>query len=130
MIGKGILVVCFLCGCWGANAQQAKEAWHWNAPNEKHSFELYLNQNDTNTITGHHCAVFYDGRKIDCVESGSVNLTLVSPNVYEGTIKSGYSLQQGNIRVVFNPEENTLAFELLQEPEGEFYIPDDIIMEK
>lgn len=44
-------------------------------------------------ISGGHCSNFKNGSKLDCTSSDSKNsiiLHLVSENVYEGTIKSGF----------------------------------------
>lgn len=101
--------------------------------NEKKSFELYLSQNGSTTIEGYHCSTFYGGKKTDCVEDTeecSINLIKTGQNIYQGTIKSGFSSNVGTIKLTYDPIHDRIHFELLTEPEGEFYIPEDVYLEK
>ena len=107
--------------------------WYWNSTNEKNSFELYLSHTDPSTLEGYHCSTFYDGNKIDCVEDTeecSLNLTKIGQNIYQGTIKSGFSSTIGTVKLTYDPIHDRIHFELLTEPEGEYYIPEDVYLKK
>ena len=77
-------------------------------------------------LVGHHCSVFEDGDRIDCLEEDdavSIRVKRTFQNVYQGTIKSGYSLTTGKLKLTFDVENKALLFEILERPEGVFYLP-------
>lgn len=126
-----ILIICFSAIDLYSQNTISNEVWYWNSTNGENSFDLYLDESGSTNLIGYHCSSFYQGKKIDCMEESqncSINLTSVGPNIYEGTIKSGYSLTQGTIRITFYPNEDKLFFELLTKPNGEFYIPNDVYL--
>lgn len=104
-------------------------SWSWTSEDGTEQFEIDLTKVD-GAIKGNHCSVAYNGRYIDCSDEDiSIDLRLVGENIFEGTIRSGYSRTNGKIRLTFDKSSNTLHFELLEEPSGIFYLPKDVVME-
>ncbi|WP_396195309.1 hypothetical protein [Flavobacterium sp.] len=104
--------------------------WYWKSTSNDNETEFYLIQNG-NEITGKHCSSFLGGTKLDCIENNaedSITLSLVSENVYEGTIRSGFSEVVINIRLSLNPDNNTLYFKQLSQPSEEYYLPNNVFM--
>lgn len=104
--------------------------WYWKSTTSDSNTELYLIQNG-NEVTGRHCSSFMSGSKLDCVDSNgedSITLHLVSENVYEGTIQSGFSEAVVNVRLTLNPNEETLHFKQLSQPSEEYYLPNNVYM--
>lgn len=114
---------------------QISDTWYWNYGDNKHSFKLDIELTDTN-LKGFHCSTFHDGKKIDCIENTSdsddhsIDLTEVSSNVYEGTIKSGYSNTIGTVRLTYLAATDEVVFEIIEDPIGEFYLPNNIRLNK
>ncbi|GAB2763776.1 hypothetical protein [Salinimicrobium soli] len=101
----------------------------WTSEDGTEQFEIDLTEVD-GAIKGTHCSIAYNGRYVDCSdEELSIDLRPTGTNTFEGTIKSGYSLTTGKIRLTFDKANNRLHFELLEEPSGVFYFPKDAVME-
>ena len=104
--------------------------WYWKSTTSDSDTEFHLIQNG-NAVTGKHCSSFMSGSKLDCVDSNgedAITLHLVSENVYEGTIKSGFSEAIINVRLTLNPNDNTVYFKQLSQPSEEFYLPNHVFM--
>jgi hypothetical protein len=104
--------------------------WYWKSDNGKNNIELYLIQNGT-LVTGKHCGSFYEGSKIDCIsedDENSITLTQISSNVFEGNLISGYSDITIQIRITLNPSNETIFFQQLSQPTGEYYLPNNVMM--
>ncbi len=104
--------------------------WYWKSTTSDSDTEFHLIQNG-NAVTGKHCSSFMSGSKLDCADSNgedSITLNLVSENVYEGTIKSGFSEAIINVRLTLNPNENTIYFKQLSQPSEEYYLPNHVFM--
>lgn len=104
--------------------------WYWKSTSTDSDTEFYLIQNG-NEVTGKHCSSFMGGTKLDCIDTNaddSITLSLVSENVYQGTIKSGFSEVVINVRITLNPNDDTLFFEQISQPEEEYYLPDNVTM--
>ncbi len=102
------------------------DTWYWESENGKHTLELYLTQ-DGNTITGKHCCVYNDGKRIDCVDQeseNSISLTSTNSNIFQGTLRSSFSDSNIDIRITHNTNNNTLFFEVVNPPSAEYYLPD------
>ena len=82
--------------------------------------------------TGHHCAVFEKGYRIDGVdedEPASTRIKRIAENRLEGTIRSGYSGTEEKIEIQLNLEDKTLLFEILNEPDENYYLPKRAVFE-
>lgn len=112
------------------NQETLTGTWYWESSNASNNMELYLTQNGT-SANGKHCSSFLNGTKLDCVNNGeanSITLNMVSNNVFEGTLQSNFSDAVINIRLTLDPVNETIYFQQLNLPEGEFYIPNNVIM--
>ncbi|WP_423820097.1 hypothetical protein V5739_06370 [Salinimicrobium sp. TIG7-5_MAKvit] len=68
-------------------------------------------------FTGHHCAVFENSDKIDCVDQNntvSIKIKRTAENKFEGTIRSGYSGKKEKVK---------LLFEIQEAPGSIYYLP-------
>jgi hypothetical protein len=104
--------------------------WYWKSTTTESDTEFYLIQTG-NEVTGKHCSSFMSGSKLDCADSNgedSITLYLVSENVYEGTIKSGFSEAIINVRLTLNPNDDTVYFKQLSQPSEEYYLPNHVHM--
>jgi len=101
--------------------------WTWEEPGK--SFEIELEQKNSSSWSGYHSGVFHNGNKIDgFVDENSIYLTKVSTNIYEGTIKSSFSLKTYKVRITFNLSNNSIEWYLFGENTGEFYFPRKVTM--
>jgi hypothetical protein len=104
--------------------------WYWKSTNADSDTILYLTQNG-NTVTGKHCSSFMGGSKLDCADidtEDSITLDLVSENVYEGIIKSGFSEAVISVRITLNPNDETIFFSQLSQPNEEYYLPNNVTL--
>lgn len=109
------------------NQENLTGTWYWQSSDAKNNIELYLEQNG-NSAQGKHCSSFLEGKKLDCTNDGdenSVILHMVANNVFEGTLKSGFSDAIINIRVTLNPADETIQFQQLSHPAEEYYLPEN-----
>ena len=68
-----------------------------------------LEQLNAISLSGFHSGVFQNGNRIDTFyNEKSVFLNKVSNNIFEGTIKSSYSLSTHKVRITFNPKEKSI----------------------
>lgn len=131
---KFLLSLCLAAlslGLYGQRSQDIEGTWRWTSPNGEDNFELLLEYQDTNTLRGTHCAVFYNGEKRDCQREEnvfSIKLVKVAKNIFDGTIESGISATAGRIRVQYNPKDVSVNFVLKRFPPGEFLLPAKAIM--
>jgi len=130
---KYIQILIFLLSSFSFS--QISGTWYWDFGNYKHSMELDLELVGTE-LKGYHCSSFYDGNKIDCIENNnllddcSLLLTQVSLNVYQGTIKSGFSDTEGVVKITYSAVTDEILFEVIQDPLGEFYLPNNVTLNK
>ncbi|MGB8374258.1 MAG: hypothetical protein WCE57_02990 [Salegentibacter sp.] len=130
---KKLLLLLFLFLSVPLQAQQLEGSWSWISDNGANQFQLSLEENNAGIIRGNHCAVFFNGDKIDCSqEDGSFSLALmrIADGVYAGTIHSAYSFAEGKIRLVYNKKFDRLTFTLTTDPPGEYYLPQIAILER
>lgn len=102
--------------------------WYWD--NGVNNAELYLIQNG-NSVSGKHCCVFFNGSKLDCIDdedTNSISLNMTAVDVYEGTLKSGFSDAVVPIRITFNPVSEEIFFQQLSQPIMEYYLPNNVTM--
>ncbi len=107
--------------------------WAWEYDNGKHITEITLENINSNTLQGNYCSTFYSGSKIDCNENLNdfcIQVSSTSTNVFEGTFKSSFCEELGILRLTYNPAEDQLFLEILNEPDGEYYLPDDVIFNR
>ena len=67
---KLLLLLIFISGL-SLQAQQLSGSWSWISDDGANQFELSLEENNAGIIRGNHCAVFFDGDKIDCSQEDS-----------------------------------------------------------
>lgn len=89
-------------------------------------FILDLIETTENDFRGNHCSVYLNGNRIDCSDNKdefSIVLIRKAENIFQGSIRSGYSSATGNVQLQYLPEEKTMVFSLKAAPEGEYYMP-------
>lgn len=75
---------------------------------------------------GYHCSVIQNGDRIYCVDEdkfASLYVKKTAENLFEGTIRNGYSASEGKIKLEYNSEEQILLFENLEAPGHIYYLP-------
>ncbi|HSP40439.1 MAG TPA: hypothetical protein VLN46_03325 [Gillisia sp.] len=116
----------FLLSVIPAAAQDISGSWSWNSKEGSNMFTIDLIQANENDFRGNHCSVFLSGDRIDCNDTKdefTVVLVKKAENIFQGSIRSGYSYATGNVHLQFLPEENTMLFTLKTAPKGEYYMP-------
>lgn len=109
------------------SCQDISGSWTWDEPDK--SFVIELEQLSTNSYSGFHTAISQNGNRIDSSQDEkSIFLTKVSTNIFEGTIKSGYSLSTHKVRITFNLVETSIEWCLFEVSSGDFYIPRKVRM--
>jgi hypothetical protein len=119
-----------ICSVGCTKPKEITGTWYWKSTTSDSDTEFHLIQTG-NAVTGKHCSSFMSGSKLDCADSNgedSITLNLVSENVYEGTIKSGFSEAIINVRLTLNPNDNTVYFKQLSQPSEEYYLPNHVFM--
>lgn len=107
-------------------AQDISGSWSWNSKEDGNLFTLDLIKATENDFRGNHCSVFLHGDRIDCSDTKddfSIVLIRKAENIFQGSIRSGYSSAIGNVQLQYLPEENTMLFTLKTAPEGIYYMP-------
>lgn len=106
-------------------AQDISGSWSWQAENDGNRMEIILKAEGAG-FTGHHCAVFENSDKIDCVDQNntvSIKIKRTAENKFEGTIRSGYSGKKEKVKLLFDPKKKTLLFEIQEAPGSIYYLP-------
>ncbi|UZH56465.1 hypothetical protein JRG66_06285 [Salinimicrobium tongyeongense] len=106
-------------------AQDISGSWFWQAENDGPRMEIILKAEGAG-FTGHHCAVFENSDKIDCVDQNdtvSIKIKRTAENKFEGTIRSGYSGKKEKVKLLFDPNKKILLFEIREAPGSIYYLP-------
>jgi hypothetical protein len=124
---KYIIILIMAFATFKGYSQDISGSWTWEESDK--SFVIELEQLSANSLSGFHSGVFQNGNRIDAsYDEKSVFLTKVSTNIFEGTIKSSYSLSTHKVRVTFNPSEKSIEWCLYEVGSGQFYIPRKVKM--
>lgn len=106
-------------------AQEIDGSWSWSSE-DGDMFTLDLREITDNSYRGNHCSVYLQGDRLDCYDAAdefTVVLIRKAENIFEGSIRSTYSLTTGNFQLQYLPLDDILLFTLTAPPEGEYYIP-------
>lgn len=96
-------------------------------------FTLDLIEIAEDNYRGNHCSVYLHGERIDCNENKddfSVALIRKAENIFQGSIRSGYSNAVGNVQLQYVPQDNTILFSLKSNPKGEYYLPVEGVLQR
>jgi len=120
-----LLVITFIS--FKGYCQDITGFWLWKDSDSR--FSIVIEQQNASLIKGVHRSSFYNGSKIDAsIDENSISLTKVSTNLFEGSIKSSFSLKTYKVRITFNPTNNSIEWYLYGENTGEFYFPRKVTM--
>lgn len=113
-------------------AQDISGNWNWSYK-EKHISEITLIKINSNEYKGNYCSSYFDGMKIDCNKNTTdycLFLTKTENNIFTGSFESNFSKSVGTIKLEYLSSLNKIKTTILTEPEGEFYLPNNVIFEK
>lgn len=125
-----VLVFLFLTP---TQAQDISGSWSWNSTEGNNMFTVELIQASENNYRGNHCSVYLHGERIDCNDTKddfTIILIRKAENVFQGSIRSGYSYAVGNVQLQYLPNEDTMLFSLKSAPKGEYYMPLEARMQR
>tara|TARA_Y100000815_G_scaffold275748_1_gene316813 strand:- start:48605 stop:48994 length:390 start_codon:yes stop_codon:yes gene_type:complete len=128
---KTFLSLIFLLTINFSFSQDISGTWSWSSSNDENFVEISLSNNSNSQIVGSYCSIFQQGNKIDCAESEEpcIYLSVSGPDIFTGTFKSSFSNTTGQIKLTLvNPDK--LHLEIISEPDGEFYLPHDIYLQR
>ena len=114
-------------------SQGVQGSWNWKDSNGKHASEIIFVNVDTNNLQGNYCSIFYNGEKVDCNNSQEeffIQISNVTTNIYQGTFRSNFSGLTGKLKIIYNPKGDTFLLEILEEPDGEYYLPDGYVFKR
>ena len=116
-----------------SHSQDLAGHWRWINNAEDRSFEIDLakpkESDSVYDLVGEHCGSYYNGGRVDCSEGLSIYLKKEGVNLFTGKIKSSYSGEISEIRLVYLPEKNQIRWEVI-DAKGQFYFPYDCLLEK
>lgn len=121
-----ISILILLLTGFHASAQDISGSWSWRSVDGGDMFVLELIRVSKDNFRGSHCSVYLQGDRVDCYDvqdDFTVVLIRKAENIFEGSIRSGYSYSTGNVQLQYLQEEDRILFTLINPPEGEFYIP-------
>ena len=119
----GLCVALFFVAVTG---QSFEGKWHYKDDGYRCSFVLTLQQKDS-VITGDHSSVMLGGNRIDAAMDEQTVEGVVKDGEAIISIKSMYGLGTGKARLTFVGRDS-IHFKFIEEPEGEYYLPDDVVM--
>jgi len=117
-----------IIGIAKGQSQSIEGNWVWSYQN-KHQTEISITTNQ-NQLLVNYCSIVYEGNKLDSNTESNFQFNQRSQNVYEGTIHSSFDNCEIDIRFTFNSDFTALNAEILNDPDGEFYFPDDVQFNK
>ena len=130
---KKVLFTFLVLGIQLVYAQDISGSWHWESDYEVDMTEMVLIKVDSVNYKGHYCSVFNAGKKIDCSDkSNVVNVTIVrtEKNVFYGRFASSFSNSEGKLRLTYLEASSKVLLEIIEEPTGEFYLPNNATFKK
>lgn len=123
-----IRLLCFFLISSIVSGQNISGTWNWKY-NDKHQSTITLKQISPTKYKGNYCSVFFNGMKIDCgVDQSSIGifLTKTNENIFTGTFESSFSNTSGALKLEYLPNTNSLKLEILKEPGGAYYLPNQV----
>ncbi len=113
-------------------SQEIAGNWNW-AYSDKHKSEIKLVKINSTEYKGTYCSSFDEGKKIDCYfedNEYSIFITKTTTNVFKGTFKSNFSSKSGTLKIEYIPSNEKFKISILTEPDGEYYLPNNVYFEK
>lgn len=108
-------------------SQDISGSWRWFEIEEaafEFNLKKALDKFPELDYVGTHCGVAHSGERIDCsLDEYSIFLKKRSPNIYEGTVTSAYSLTDFEIQLTYLEKTDEILWEVIKEGDGLFYFP-------
>ena len=101
--------------------------WVWEKDSMEHTFNVTIKK-ENDYYTGSYCAIAQSGEKIDCGLEGEPSFKIENLNTNEFIVvfKTYFSETIGKVKLRF--ENNKLYWEIIEEPEGEYYCPNIAVL--
>jgi hypothetical protein len=122
---KKLFFIFLILGIELVYAQDISGSWNWTSDNESNITQIVIIKVDSVNYKGYYCSVFNAGKKIDCTDEFNVTNIAISKmekNVFVGSFKSSYSNTKGKLRLTFLERSSNLTLEIIEKPNGEFYL--------
>ncbi len=105
--------------------------WEWNNEDRSSVFSInFIQGNSPNVLKGDYCAIGQKGTKVDCAMAQDDPFTaLHSGNILKISFVDNYSGKSGEAEAIYNSDD-TLTWKITNKPEGEYYIPDTVVLKK
>jgi hypothetical protein len=104
----------------------------WHVETTDANFSLRLTQKATN-VSGRHCSVLYEGKKIDCSTDASDSVTITGiaskADAVNVTFRSTFSGKSGRATIK-KISATQIKWAITKEPDGEYFIPANVILTK
>lgn len=126
-----VRILCFFLISSLVSGQNISGTWNWSFK-EKHQSTITLKEIGPTKYKGNYCSVLFNGMKKDCNEdkSNGILLSITSQNTFTGTFECSFSYSSGTLELEYLPNTNSLKLNILKEPEGEYYFPNDVLFQR
>lgn len=105
--------------------------WNWRSKDNSQEFTLKILETPKDSLLAQYCAVYNNRQKLDCDFENNINVKLAfdkDKNAYIGEFFSFFNSGKGKCLV--RKEGNSLMWQILEIPEGEYYAPEKCFLEK
>lgn len=125
-----ILALVLLCFACSQQKNSITGHWVWEKNSKEAKFSVIITKED-NSYIGSYCAVTLSGAKIDCDVYGdfpSFKIENVQGNEFVVDFKTYFSEATGKVKIRI--EGDTMYWEVIEEPKGEYYCPNVAILKR
>lgn len=134
------LILTLIIGINYTEEQSITDAWegNWYLPSESISFDLFITTNE-NELIGAHCWTDQLSVGDDCTPANKFSLTNpvdIDTHSKEFTFRTYYGMSAenesdnyGKVQLTLQ-DENTLLWEITEQPAGRTVIPDELTLER
>lgn len=107
------------------------ESWRWKSQDKSREFTIKIVRLTEDSLIAQYCAVYGNGEKLDCDFEDNFNIKAAfdqKKGIYVGTFKSFFNSGKGICSI--KRTDKSLTWKILKVPSGEYYAPDECILQK
>lgn len=107
------------------------ESWRWKSQDKSREFTIKIVKLTHDSLIAQYCAVYGNGEKLDCDFEDNFNIKAAfdqKRGMYIGTFKSFFNSGKGICSI--KRTDNSLIWKILKIPSGEYYAPDECILQR
>ena len=104
--------------------------WVWEKNSDASDFDVEITKKG-NAYIGEYCATAYHGNRIDCGRANdppSFKIENIQGNEFTVAFKTYYGGGTGKVKIRI--EGDTMYWEIVKKPKGEYYCPDAAVLKR